>query len=170
MSEHSTATCRICQERKLQIEFPQHTNKKLMPDGSYMTYNANRRACFSCATKGQKDAELRRFGSEEARREAGRLRTRKCMFKKFGLSVEEVDSILENQQHKCPICNGEITLDTKAHRNDKAVLDHCHTTGKVRGLLCGNCNRFLGQIDDDVNTAERLLEYLNKYKNIQKNS
>jgi hypothetical protein len=163
MSEHSTATCRICQERKLQIEFPQHTNKKLMPDGSYMTYNANRRACFSCVTKGQKDAELRRFGSEEARREDGRLRTRKCMFKKFGLSVEEVDSILENQQHKCPICNGEITLDTKAHRNDKAALDHCHTTGKFRSFLCTRCNAGLGLFRDDPELVQFAADYLKQY-------
>jgi hypothetical protein len=53
--------------------------------------------------------------------------------------------------------------------NRSLAVDHCHKTGKVRGLLCGNCNRFLGQIDDDINTAERLLEYLNKYKDIQKN-
>jgi hypothetical protein len=163
MSEHSTATCKICQERKSQIEFPQHINRKLMPDGSYMPYNANRRSCFNCLTKQQKDSELRRFGSEEGRREYKRSRTRKCMFKKFGISLEEADSILDMQKYKCPICNKQITLDTKADRINKAALDHCHTTGKFRSFLCPTCNSGLGYFKDDPILLESAIDYLKRH-------
>jgi hypothetical protein len=82
--------------------------------------------------------------------------------KKYGITSDKYNQMLSEQNHKCYICHiHEDKLDRSL------AVDHCHTTGKVRGLLCGNCNRFLGQIDDNINTAERLLEYLNKYKNIQ---
>jgi hypothetical protein len=82
--------------------------------------------------------------------------------KKYGITPEKYDEMLSEQDYKCYICH---THEDKLDRS--LAVDHCHKTGKVRGLLCGNCNRFLGQIDDDINTAERLLEYLNKYKDIQ---
>jgi hypothetical protein len=42
----------------------------------------------------------------------------------------------------------------------KLMVDHCHATGKVRGLLCHNCNRALGLLKDDKSTIRRALEYL----------
>jgi len=79
--------------------------------------------------------------------------------KKYGITTEKYDKMLSEQDYKCYICHKhEDKLDRSL------AVDHCHKTGKVRGLLCGNCNRFLGQIDDNVNIAERLLNYLNKHK------
>ena len=79
--------------------------------------------------------------------------------KKYDITSEKYDEMLSEQNHKCYICHiHENKLDRSL------AVDHCHKTGKVRGLLCGNCNRFLGQINDSIDTAERLLNYLNKYK------
>jgi hypothetical protein len=84
--------------------------------------------------------------------------------KKYGITPEKYDEMLSEQDYRCYICHKhEDKLDRSL------AVDHCHKTGKVRGLLCGNCNRFLGQIDDNINTAERLLEYLQKHKDIQEN-
>jgi hypothetical protein len=80
--------------------------------------------------------------------------------KKYGITPEKYDKMLSEQDYKCYICH---THEDKLDRS--LAVDHCHKTGKVRGLLCGNCNRFLGQIDDNIDTAERLLNYLIKYKN-----
>lgn len=160
MSEHSTAICRLCQERKSQIEFPQHSNKKLMPDGSYMVYNANRRCCFSCLSIQQKEAELKRFGSVEARADYCRIKSQKCMFKKFGLTLDEGYTLIEKQNHKCKICERAITLERTKDRNSKAVLDHCHETGKFRGFLCHSCNVALGLLNDNVQTLEKAIAYI----------
>jgi hypothetical protein len=63
--------------------------------------------------------------------------------------------MLEKQEHKCAIC---LTLDTNF---DKLLsVDHCHTTGKVRGLLCNNCNLALGNFNDNVNSLENAIKYL----------
>lgn len=81
--------------------------------------------------------------------------------KKYGISCEKYDEMLHEQDYKCYICQKhEDKLDRSL------AVDHCHTTGKVRGLLCGNCNRFLGQINDDLDTAKRLVKYLAKNKDI----
>lgn len=44
----------------------------------------------------------------------------------------------------------------------KLVVDHCHDTGKIRGLLCHNCNRALGLLKDSVHTLESAIDYLEK--------
>lgn len=81
--------------------------------------------------------------------------------KKFGISLEVYQNMQIKQNYKCYICQThEDNLDRSL------AVDHCHITGKVRGLLCGNCNRFLGQINDNIETAKRLVMYLQEYKTI----
>lgn len=160
MSQHHTAKCRLCQERKEQIEFPVQKNKRLMPDGSYTAYNVQRRICFSCVNKQQADAKLKRLKSDQSVLEYNRAKTRKCLFKKFGLTVEEGESILRDQEFKCKICCSEITLDAESDRNQKAVLDHCHSTGKFRGFLCHKCNVGIGQLGDSPDLVKKALDYL----------
>jgi hypothetical protein len=78
--------------------------------------------------------------------------------KKYGITIKEYDNMLHEQNYKCYICHiHEDKLDRSL------AVDHCHSTGKVRGLLCGTCNRYLGQINDNVKTASRLLKYLQKH-------
>jgi hypothetical protein len=63
--------------------------------------------------------------------------------------------MLEEQEHKCAIC---LTSDTDL---DKLLsVDHCHTTGKIRGLLCNNCNLALGNFKDNLNSLENAIKYL----------
>lgn len=75
---------------------------------------------------------------------------------KFGLTPEEVAAMLEVQGGACSIC-GKVS-------KKGLVVDHCHKTGAVRGLLCRVCNSFLGRIDDSLEALERVKEYLLKYK------
>lgn len=83
--------------------------------------------------------------------------------KKYNLTLEDYNGMRDNQNYKCYICN----IDEE--KLDRALaVDHCHTTGQVRGLLCGSCNRFLGQINDNVETAERMVHYLKTFKKITK--
>lgn len=78
---------------------------------------------------------------------------------KFGLTLEDYESILDMQNYRCAICE----THQKDLKKDLAV-DHCHKTGKIRGLLCGNCNRAAGLLKDKVGNAERLVFYLIKHK------
>lgn len=74
----------------------------------------------------------------------------------YGLSLEEYFEIIEQQKGCCAIC--------ERHQSELKIrlcVDHNHLTGKVRGLLCDNCNRMLGAGMDDPNILIKGAEYLN---------
>ncbi len=78
--------------------------------------------------------------------------------KKFGLSKEQYTELLEKQNHVCAICGKECT---------KALaVDHCHTTGKIRGLLCNNCNRGIGHLKDSVENLTNAITYLTRANSV----
>ena len=105
--------------------------------------------CEECSIERNK----KNYNPEESRTKSLKL--------KYGLTINDYDKLLLEQNNKCYICHIHVS---KLDRS--LAVDHCHKTGKVRGLLCGNCNRFLGQIDDNVDTAKRLVEYLLKSSDI----
>jgi hypothetical protein len=67
--------------------------------------------------------------------------------------------LFAEQQGKCAICSATKSGVTRASRFH---IDHCHTTGKVRGLLCAHCNRLLGSAYDKVEILESAIRYLRK--------
>jgi hypothetical protein len=73
------------------------------------------------------------------------------MLSKYHLTRFEFDNILKSQSGLCAICNEKLT---------KPHIDHDHKTGKVRGLLCGNCNRAIGMLKDDYRLAINAANYL----------
>lgn len=77
--------------------------------------------------------------------------------RKYGLTKDEWLRLYNSQDGKCAICNKhQDTYNRPLH------VDHCHTTGKIRGLLCWKCNEFLGLISDDLNAVERMRKYLSE--------
>jgi hypothetical protein len=71
-------------------------------------------------------------------------------YKKYGLSKKEYNELKKQQNNKCLICLKE----------KKLCIDHCHISGKVRGLLCRKCNAAIGSLGDDIKTITRALNYL----------
>lgn len=72
----------------------------------------------------------------------------------YGIDTEQYNKMLQEQDHKCLICGAEHTEEKYLH------VDHCHTTGKVRGLLCGKCNTGLGLFNEDENLFDKATRYL----------
>ena len=72
---------------------------------------------------------------------------------KFGLTLEEFNQRIADQGGLCCICY----LKPATH------VDHCHTTGKVRGILCNNCNRGIGLLGDSAATAHSATKHLLKH-------
>lgn len=74
----------------------------------------------------------------------------------YGISLEDYDSMLTEQGGVCAICGKQET-----HAQHKYLsVDHCHETGKVRGLLCHGCNATIGYAKDDPARLERAIVYL----------
>ena len=77
----------------------------------------------------------------------------------YGITLSDYKDLLEAQDHKCSICGGEGFLMSDKHKV-KLVVDHCHSTGAVRGLLCHNCNRALGLLQDSRLFLQNAIYYL----------
>ncbi|WP_461521585.1 endonuclease VII domain-containing protein [Porticoccus sp.] len=88
----------------------------------------------------------------------------------YGITVEDYDRMLSEQGGRCAICASDNTR-TRRYGNmlkkDVAFsVDHCHRTGKVRGLLCSACNRVLGLIGDNPDIAQNIIKYLQRSNSI----
>lgn len=82
---------------------------------------------------------------------------------KFGISLAEYNEMLSAQNDVCAICERpESMVDRRRGQVRRLAVDHCHNTGEVRGLLCSACNTSLGQMRDDVNALQRMIDYLLK--------
>jgi hypothetical protein len=77
--------------------------------------------------------------------------------KKFGITPEDYEDMVAAQDGKCAIC---ATADTSP--DAWFCVDHDHTTGKVRGLLCRTCNTSIGQAGDDPARLRKAIAYLER--------
>lgn len=76
---------------------------------------------------------------------------------RYGITCEQVEQMLEAQAGACAICLRPIPVP---------AIDHCHATGKVRGLLCRPCNSGLGMFQDNTESLSRAIEYLNRAQGV----
>ena len=84
---------------------------------------------------------------------AQQLRTQ---MRKYGITPQEYDALLEKQEGKCAICKETCAV------YGRLCVDHDHTTGKIRGLLCNHCNTGLGKFKDKVELLDVAIEYLKR--------
>lgn len=115
-----------------------------------------RRACkFCCAKYIRKYTEeqgegLRRKWKIASKKYYDYDRRRNKTLSKYGLTNEDYNELYDEQEGKCKICNSNLTL----------CVDHCHTTNKIRGLLCNSCNIGLGCFKDNIDTLKIAITYL----------
>jgi len=83
--------------------------------------------------------------------------------KKYGLSVDQYDAMFVAQHGVCAVClKVETTFDPRCGKVRKLAVDHDHTTGRVRGLLCRECNTGLGHFKDSPSLLRMATAYLEK--------
>ncbi len=84
----------------------------------------------------------------------------------FKLEYKEYLEMIVIQDNKCKICGNEETI--KTHSMDSIpkhlAVDHCHNTGKIRGLLCMRCNTILGKVNEDEDLLKKMIHYLQMNK------
>lgn len=82
-------------------------------------------------------------------------KAREANLRQFGLSIEDYEGMLAKQNGTCQIC-----CEPPGVR--RLAVDHCHVSGKVRGLLCINCNHALGKMKDSPELLEAAAQYLRR--------
>ncbi len=78
--------------------------------------------------------------------------------KKYGISLEQYNDLLRKQNGRCAICNSRPA--GMQHSKTRLCVDHEHSTGKVRGLLCGGCNIGLGHFKHNIGILKNAIKYL----------
>jgi hypothetical protein len=82
------------------------------------------------------------------------------MKRNYGMSFKQYEEMLFSQDGVCAICKAEPPVNQHKTRLN---IDHDHSTGKVRGLLCDCCNRALGLMRDNTDLLQKAIDYLMKY-------
>lgn len=100
----------------------------------------------------QKENRKRFYDSEKGIESSRRAHLKRV----FGISLEEYNEMSKKQNHLCAIC-GE---SENCYRNKVLSVDHCHKTGRIRGLLCSTCNRALGFLKDNKEILNNAIKYL----------
>lgn len=105
--------------------------------------------------------------SAKKRRECHTCHTLK---KKYGINTPKRDSLLEKQDSKCLCCNRFIKFNNEKtimgtiyNNKHKAVVDHCHSTGYIRGIICAACNSMLGNAYDSTQVLTNAINYLEQF-------
>lgn len=130
-------TCKSCSK-----ELPLYEYSK--GQGKHKTANV----CKDCDSIGRKE---RYWGIPEEKRERLKLNNRISAYKRnYGLEHDVAVSLAQNRIGECKICS-KVT---------KLVVDHCHDTKIVRGLICNSCNKVLGHSFDNPQTLIKAAEYL----------
>lgn len=140
------------------------------------------KACIKCAElkplsrfyKHSTGIDGRRTDCIDCHLEAGRALTRKPGYKRkppnnnrrdiygrhlkrrYGISISTYDEMCAAQNNACAICN---STERKSN-NGFLCVDHCHKTGRIRGLLCYRCNRALGHLGDNEISFWKILQYI----------
>ena len=80
--------------------------------------------------------------------------------KAYGITLDQMEAMIAAQHGACPICLRKI--NTMGKGRDCPAVDHNHSTGAIRGILCQPCNAALGTFGDDMATLKRAFDYLKK--------
>lgn len=74
------------------------------------------------------------------------------------MTLHDFNTRFIKQQGKCLLCKTDLSLEGLS--GNRAVVDHCHVDGHVRGILCNECNRGLGYFKDNKDTLMNAIKYL----------
>lgn len=107
---------------------------------------------YNAANKDRtREASARWYRENKARAAAT---SRRLKLRSYGITETQYQAMLAAQGYACPICEKFFAAGTKP------AVDHSHTTGAVRGILCRKCNTAIGLMEDSVGMLERAIDYL----------
>lgn len=114
-----------------------------------------RRKCIKCGEEFTPTLAAQKYCSGRCWQSAAR--NRKKPENRVSIPREQYVELLEAQNNKCAICRCDSGSN---NRGDKLAVDHCHSSGKIRGLLCHKCNTALGLLNDSQEVLQSAITYL----------
>lgn len=142
-----TKACSVCKKEKLLQEFHKQKHVK----------SGRRSSCKACRTAYEYSLpRVKEYTKKYYKAHKEKFRDYH-LFSKYKVTQEEYNNMLDSQGGVCAICGG---MQDKRYKN--FAVDHDHTTGVVRGLLCNNCNAGLGYLKDSVTVILAAAQYLSR--------
>ena len=118
-------------------------------------------SCGCMVSERAKERWLKHGRSDRKHKKQFREYTRETHVKrKYGITIEFYNGMLESQHNRCAICGYEF-----GSAQGDTYVDHCHSTGVVRGLLCRKCNTGIGMFNDNTTNLANAIVYLQQYSN-----
>jgi len=124
----------------------QHRLNRINSSEGFSVENCEWREVIKSTSKAEYQRGWRKANPEKAKNSE--------LKKMYGITLEDYNKMSSSQKHVCKICGDDEPYNTSL------AVDHCHATGKVRGLLCSNCNRALGFMKDSVEILQNAIKYL----------
>jgi len=105
----------------------------------------------------------KKYAYHTTRKMPVRMLSRETQLRKYGLSIKDYDELLYSQDGKCDICKRVPTKGGNQFVKNFLVIDHDHSNGKVRGLLCSECNLGISKFEENEQFLLNAIKYLNKH-------
>lgn len=106
-------------------------------------------SCRSCASCNRESMQKRGYSPKKNKAAS--------LMKLYGITLDDYDVMLKSQNGVCAVCHSSC----KTGRS--LAVDHCHSTGAVRGLLCANCNRAIGLFQEDRSRMTAAIAYIDRH-------
>lgn len=165
--------CRKCKEEKNEAEFHKHKASKTGLFSICKTCNCLRNREWSKNNKDKVNSARRKWRkvnkkhckvyrkqyTEKNKEHILKQRRERWYIRRYGISTDDYNELLKAQNGLCAICNLPGNGKYK-----KLHVDHCHKTGKLRSLLCVNCNRGLGYFQDNPALLSKASLYISKFE------
>lgn len=149
-------SCSICGITKHRDAFYPRPSRPCGMSPQCKECERNRKAKYAREWRA-KNQELNRMRDREWRAK-NPDRVRSMNFKKaYGIDNARYEEMLDAQDYSCAICS---VKHSDKSRETRLNIDHCHTTGRIRGLLCAPCNKGLGHFRDTIDLLKAAIKYL----------
>jgi hypothetical protein len=150
MNIENLKQCTCCQELKSLNSFPcvSKTNRKPRSQCKQCCATKQRTVYSNNLEQYQNYVKKRRYKYKGLHKRIANLKT-------FGLTIEDYEEMSHAQNQQCAICG-----TTQCTSGKRLAVDHCHETGRIRGLLCMRCNQAIGKLNDNYFLLQQAADYV----------
>lgn len=137
--------------------------------GKYFTAENGYKKCAKChITKPVQDYTKNSLTVDKLNTKCYHCLRSLWLVQRYGINADEYEKILQLQNNQCACCgsdNPQVRKKPKNKSNEPSFfVDHCHKTGKIRGLLCHKCNNGLGCLGDNLEGLQKAVDYLKRFE------
>jgi hypothetical protein len=149
-----TKICTKCGIEKELSEFYKHSGR--------CKYGVSSQ-CKSCSIDAAKKTHLKNLSNPDYVLKCAKILKNGWLKRLYGITLNQYNELLESQNGACAICGKrETATGTYSNKIRSLAVDHNHVTGKIRGLLCYDCNTSLGKFKDNIKILQSAINYLTK--------